>query len=208
MAEKSQFTAAEAAFVLREPVRNVTKAFDRGPVRPSLRIRSGAPLRVIDWADLLYLFAVRTLRADLTPKARGELHAALRRARPGQADEVGFGRFRVALADMVDEMNRRTAELRTLRGTLADDGKAIRGTRGVEVHRIAALLNGGLSVNAIREEYPWLTHEAVESARVYALAHPKSGRPYPRTTANRLAREIGTEPGRHQSGLPRPPDPL
>ena len=79
MEAKTQFTAAEAAFVLREPIRTVKKALDRGPVRPVLQPRSGSQVRVIFWADLFYLFAVRVLGEDLTPKARTELYEAVQR---------------------------------------------------------------------------------------------------------------------------------
>lgn len=192
MTNLTQFTAAEAAFVLRQTVRTVTKALERGPVRPVPRLRSGVSVRVIDWVDLFYLFAVRGLRDDLTPKARGDFHQALRLTGPECGDEVRFGRFRVAVADLLDELRRRTAELVDLRDKIAvgADGKAVIDVRRVEVHRIAALLNGGLSVNAVREEYPWLSRATVETARAYARANPKPGRPYPRTTANRIRREI------------------
>jgi uncharacterized protein (DUF433 family) len=151
---------------------------------------------VIGWADLLYLFAVRALREDLTPKARGQLHEALGRVLPECVDEVRFGRFRVAIADLVDEVKKRTIELAELQDKVAhaDDGKAVLDSRGVEVHRIAALLNGGLSVNAVLEEYPFLSPAAVETARAYAQACPRPGRPYPRTTANRAMRDAWPEP--------------
>jgi hypothetical protein len=190
MADIAQFTAAQAAFVLREPIRAVKKAFDLGPVRPILQLRSGASVRVIDWADLFYLFAARTLREHLTPGAREEFYKAVRHTRPEHGDEVRFGRFRVSVADLVDEVNRRTAELTELQSkvTFADDGKPAVGSRGVKVHRIASLLKGGLSVNAVLEEYPFLSTAAVETARAYAQAWPGRGRPYPRTTANRVMR--------------------
>ena len=104
-----RFTAAEAAFVLREPIRAVKKAFDRGPVRPILQLRSGTSVRVITWADLFYLFAARSLRVHLSPAARVEFHVAVRHMRSECFDEVRFGRFRVAVADLVDEMRQRTA---------------------------------------------------------------------------------------------------
>jgi uncharacterized protein (DUF433 family) len=192
MTEPTQYTAAEAAFVLRQSVRAVTRALERGPVRARLQLRSGVSVRMIDRIDLLYLLAVRGLRDDLTPKARGEFYLALRRDGSGGGDEVRFGRFRVAVADLIDDLRRRTADLADLKDkiALADDGTAMVDERQVEVHRIAALLNGGLSVNAVREEYPWLSHAAVETARAYAQVMPKAGRPYPRTTANRVGREI------------------
>jgi hypothetical protein len=196
MADMTQFTAAEAAFVLREPIRAVKKALDRGPVRTSLRRGSSSSVRVIDRIDLFYLFAVRALRKDLAPGARGDFHEALLRAGPEYGDEVRFGRFRVAVADLVDEAKKRIAELTALRGTVAfaDDGKAVLACRGVEVHRIAALLDGGLSVDAVLEEYPFLSRAAVETASAYARACPKAGRPYPRTTANRAGRADWLEP--------------
>lgn len=196
MNDKSMFTAAEVAFVLRVPVRAVRKAFDQGPVRPVLQPRAGGSVRVIGRADLFYLFAVRALGDDLTPAARAEFHAALQRAPSADADEVRFGRFRIAVADLVDEVKQRTAELAALqdRVAVADNGKAVLDARGVEVHRIAALLRGGLSVDAIVEEYPFLTRDAVETARAYAQAFPRPGRPYPKTTASRARREAGLLP--------------
>src|SRR5882672_2338672 len=106
MEDMTQFTAAEAAFVLRQPVRAVKKALDRGPVRAILQLRSGGSVRVIGWADLFYLFAVRTLGEDLTLKARGELYEVLRQSPFECGDEVRFGRFRVAVADLVDDITR------------------------------------------------------------------------------------------------------
>jgi Protein of unknown function (DUF433) len=196
MADMTQFTAAEAAFLLREPIRAIKKALDRGPVRAVHQLRSGTSVRVIDWSDLFYLFAVRALREDLTPKARDEFHAAIRRTQPECRDEIRFGRFHVAVADLVDEVKQRTAELSELQGNMvfSEDGTAILEPRGVEVHRIAALLNGGLSVDALLEEYPFLSRTSVETARAYARACPRPGRPYPRTTANRAMRDLGAEP--------------
>jgi hypothetical protein len=202
MVDMTLFTAAQAAFILREPIRAVKKALDRGPVCPARQLRSGTSVRVIDWADLFYLFAVKTLRDDLTPKARGEFHDALRRAQPECRDEVRFGRFHVAVADLIDEIKQRMAELSALQHKVAfaENGTAVLDARGVEVHRIAALLNGGLSVNAILEEYPFLSRDAVEIARAYAQAWPRPGRPYPRTTANRAMRDDRAEPREEGDG--------
>jgi uncharacterized protein (DUF433 family) len=195
MAEQTHFTAPEAAFVLREPVRAVKKALDRGPVRPILQARAGSAIRVISQSDLFYLFAVRALGDDLTPKARVDLYEALQRSPSPCGDEVRFGRFRIAVADLVDEVKKRIAELAELQNKVARDGngKAVLDARGVEVHRIAALLRGGLSVDAVVEEYPFLSQDAVETARAYAQAFPRPGRPYPRTTAARARREAGLE---------------
>lgn len=99
MSHLSRYTAAEAAFVLREPVRAVRKALDAGPVRPFLLQRAGAAVRAIDWRDLLYLYAVRALREELTPKARMDLYEAVRQTPIDRDGEVRFGRLRVSVAD-------------------------------------------------------------------------------------------------------------
>jgi hypothetical protein len=42
-------------------------------------------------------------------------------------------------------------------------------------------------------DYPSLSREAAEAARAYAEAHPKTGRPYPRTTVKRVPQGAGLE---------------
>jgi len=193
--QMAQFTAAEAAFVLREPVRAVKKALDAGPVRPVLRRKAGAPVRTIAWSDLFYLFAVKALRDELTPKARAEFYEALQQGALASDGEVRIGRIRIAVADLVREVDERTTELSQLAGkvTFRDDGEAVLKGSDIEVHRIAALLDGGLSVADVQADYPSLDRDAVEAARAYAGVHPKPGRPYPKTTAKRALRAAGLE---------------
>jgi uncharacterized protein (DUF433 family) len=195
MPEMVQFTAAEAAFVLGEPIKTVKKALDTGPVRPMLLRRAGVPVRAIGWSDLFYLFSMRALREELTPKARAEFYQALQRDSVRQSGEVRFGRFRIAVADLIEEIKGRTAKLAELADKVEfrDDGEVVLKGSDVEVHRIAALLAGGLSVDQVLADYPSLSRDAVEAARAYAEAHPKPGRPYPRTTAKRALQGAGLE---------------
>ena len=195
MARTIQFTAAEAAFVLREPVRAVKKALDAGPVRPTLLRRAGAPVRAIEWRDLFYLFAVRALRDELTPKARTEFYEALQQTPIEKHDEVRFGRFRISVSDLMAEVERRTTDLAELAEKVAfgaDGEPVLKGTE-IEVHRIAALLDGGASIEQVMEDYPSLSRETVETAKAYADAYPKAGRPYPRTSVKRALQRAGLE---------------
>lgn len=76
------------------------------------------------------------------------------------------------------------------------DGVAVLRPIGVEVHRIAALLDppeGEMTVDEVCEDYPSLTREAVEAAREYATAHPWEGEPFPGITFKRAFRGIGLE---------------
>ena len=195
MAHTAQFTAAEAAFVLREPVRAVKKALDAGPVRPVLLRRAGAPVRAIEWRDLFYLYAVRALRDELTPKARTEFYEALQQAPTAKRDEVRFGRFRISVRDLIEEVERRTSDLASLAEKVefqADSEPVLKGT-SIEVYRIAALLEGGASIEQVLEDYPSLSRNQVETAQAYAEAYPKAGRPYPRTSVKRALQGAGLE---------------
>jgi uncharacterized protein (DUF433 family) len=195
MGHMAQFTATEAAFVLREPVRAVKKSLDLGPVCPVLVPGTGGSTRAIEWRDLFYLYAVQVLRDELTPKARGEFYEAIQQTPIEDREEVRFGRFRVSIRDLVEEMEQRTSDLASLseRVEFAVNGAAmLKGTR-VEVHRIAALLDGGASVEQVLEDYPSLSHDDVETARAYALAYPKAGRPYPSMSVKRALQGAGLE---------------
>jgi uncharacterized protein (DUF433 family) len=195
MAHTTQFTAAEAAFVLREPVRAVKKALDAGPVRPVLLRRAGASVRAIEWRDLFYLYAVRALRDELTPKARTEFYDALQQAPIERRDEVRFGRFRISVSDLVAEVERRTTDLAELAEKVAfrTDGEPVLKGTEIEVYRITALLDGGASTAQVLEDYPSLSREKVETAKAYADAYPKAGRPYPRTSIKRALQGAGLE---------------
>jgi uncharacterized protein (DUF433 family) len=195
MAHSTQYTAAEAAFVLREPVRAVKKSLDLGPVRSVLVRRAGAPVRAIGWSDLFYLYAVRALRDELTPKARGEFYEALQQAPVEKRDEVRFGRFRISVRDLIEEVERRTSDLAALAETVdfQTDGEPLLKGTSVEVYRIAALLEGGGSIDQVLQDYPSLSRKQVETAQAYAEAYPKAGRPYPRTSVKRALHGAGLE---------------
>jgi uncharacterized protein (DUF433 family) len=195
MTESLQFTAAEAAFVLQEPVRAVKKALDEGPVRPVLVRRAGASVRAIGWMDLFYLFAIRNLREELTPKALLELYEALQHKSVEHVREVRFGRLRVVLTDLVEEIEKRTRRLSELAEEVefrGDGEPLLRGTT-IEVYRIAALIEGGMSFAEIRRDYPSLAKEQIRTAKAYADAHPKPGRPYPRVSVKQAMRNVGLE---------------
>jgi uncharacterized protein (DUF433 family) len=195
MTEALAFTAAEVAFVMREPVKVIKKALDDGPVLAKLVAKPGGSVRAIEWSDLLYLFAVRALREELTPKARNEFYHALRRVPVERVQEVRFGRLRVDIHDLKAQVEERARELAELVGKIEfrKDGEVLLKGTDIEAYRIAALLNGGLTSEEIREDYPSLTLDAIAVARAYADAHPKPGRPYPSTTVKRALKGAGLE---------------
>ena len=74
----------------------------------------------------------------------------------------------------------------------ADGEPLLKGTE-IEVYRIAALLDGGWSIEQVIEDYPSLSRKDIATAKAYREAHPEAGRPYPRTSAKRALQGAGLE---------------
>lgn len=193
MATGSSYTAAEVAFMLREPVKTVKRALDDGPVTSTLVPREGGAMRAVDRTDLVYLLAMRGLRDELTPKARRAFYDALKRQGADESGYVDVGRLRIAVGDVEREVSLRERELEALAEAVAfgrSGEPLIRGT-DIEVHRIAALIDGGMTIEEVMVDYPSLDPEQIEGACAYAKAHPKTGRPYPATTFKRMTAKSG-----------------
>jgi uncharacterized protein (DUF433 family) len=196
MGKTLAYTTAEVAFLLREPIKAVKKALDEGPVEAGLARKPGArPVREIAWSDLLYLFAIRSLKDELTPKARTDFYHALKATPIDRVHEVRFGRISVAIDDLKTEVEKRARELAHLAQMVEfrEDGEAIlKGTR-IEAHRIAALLAGGMTPEQVAEDYPSLSLDQIATAKAYSEAYPKSGRPYPANTVKRTLKGAGLD---------------
>jgi uncharacterized protein (DUF433 family) len=195
MSQTAAFTAAEVAFVLREPIKAVKKALDDGPVEARLVRKPGGAVRAVEWPDLLYLYVVRSLREELTPKARNQLYHALKSTEVEHTQEIRFGRLSVAISDLRAEVEKRARELTALAEKIEfrTDGEPVLKGTDIEVHRIASLLAGGIDAGEICEDYPSLKPKMVDVARAYAEAHPKSGRPYPSRTVKRALKNARLE---------------
>jgi len=60
----------------------------------------------------------------------------------------------------------------------------------IPVYKVAALLEGGASVDSVKEDYPSLTAGQIEDARAYAKANPYFGRPYPKISLKKAMRDM------------------
>jgi hypothetical protein len=56
---------------------------------------------------------------------------------------------------------------------------------------VSALLDAGMSVNEVMEDFPSLTNAQIMEARDYARQHPNLGKPYPQMSLKRLLRNSG-----------------
>lgn len=103
--------------------------------------------------------------------------------------EVAFGQFKFEYGRHLKAVEARLRELETLSNEIDTSGGEvlIKGTR-IEVFRIAALLDGGMTVEAVLGDYPSLKERQVLAAKAYAEVNPKVGRPYPGLTAKAALR--------------------
>src|SRR3954469_17715423 len=144
-------TTAQAAFVLGEPLESFRKVVERGPVRPQVVRRGGVRVRQFRLGDLVFLYADRELRAELTPHGRAELYEALvKLPRHGAKREVAFGDFRFDYGRHLTAIEAKLEELTKLTDEIDSSGREamIKGTK-IEAHRLAALLDGGMTLEAV-----------------------------------------------------------
>lgn len=175
-ARRETVTTAEAAFVAGLSLRKVQKAIDAGPIRPVREDRR----RVLDEADLVYLMAMKELEGQLKPEARCAFYDAVKTGRDGEGSSLAatFGHDLKTHVTAVKQRLARVRQLRALVEVRRGRGPVIKGTT-IEVHRIAALLEGGASIERVLADHPALSRAQVVAAGDYAMAHPKVGRPFP-----------------------------
>ena len=63
---------------------------------------------------------------------------------------------------------------------------------GIEAHRIAALIAGGMDLDEVLGDYLSLTRGQVLAAKAYADTHPWTGAPYPSITVKKAMRDLNS----------------
>jgi uncharacterized protein (DUF433 family) len=185
------WTTAQAAFIVGEAPQTFTKMVDRTPVKPRVVRRGGVSIRYFGMADLVYIHALDELMKAYTTKSRAELYAAMRRAPKHGLREIVFGEHKYHIHRHVKLVEARAKKLEKLSNQIDTSGgeAVIRGT-SIEAHRIAALLDGGMTVAEVIGDYPSLNEEQVLAAKAFAEANPKLGRPFPKSTAKAAMRAV------------------
>lgn len=174
----------KAAFVLREPVKEVRRTVDRKHIVYQMIFHGGRKVRALDRKTLVFLNWAREHREDLSSNLWHKLYENLRQQTVLPA-YIDAGAIRASFEQAANQVDARLKILRDLEDSVERNGNGdmvLRGTQ-VEVHRIASLLSGGMSVEDVCGDYPSLTSDQVVFAGIYAAAHPKPGRPYPKLTA-------------------------
>jgi len=189
------FTPAEAAAVAEVPMKAVYKTLAERLPKASLIHRSGqtylTPQAVI-CVRLDY-----ELPKDVPVKVRRFVFGKLKE---GGANRVEYGTalfsYVVDAGQTAKTIAGRLQRYRRAMKLIVEDPEiqggaaTFKGTR-LLVHHIAGLLQQGVREAELREDYPNLTPEMIDAARIYAQAHPRRGRP--RKPAWRNAKPLSSQ---------------
>jgi uncharacterized protein (DUF433 family) len=185
------YTTAEAAVILTlagsrdgRPVskRAIDGAIDQG-LFPSMVIRRRGGVRALTATGVKLAAAEFVLRRELPVReARRRVYRLLTEkgarqgpVRAGRAVTVDVGGPLTRAGEAIERYERLMREIE--RNPSVQRGEpVIRETR-VTAHTIAELAARGTSVEEILRHYPSLNADQIEAARLYALAHPRRGRP-------------------------------
>ena len=190
-----EWTTAQAAFVLGEPLETLKREIDRGPIKARIVKVGGLRVRKFVLTDLVFLHVQRELKNDLTPKGRTELYMALSKVPASRTrQQVKFGDLKFEYGRHLKEVKSKLRELESFAHEIDGSGSEvkIKGT-SIEVFRISALLDGGMTVGDVLRDYPSLVERQVRAAQAFAETNPKIGRPFPKTTAKAALRGSGLD---------------
>jgi uncharacterized protein (DUF433 family) len=175
------YTPQEAAAVSGVRLATVQKAITSRniPARTDRRTRR----RRLDVTALLALALVRSLPEELHLTAK-DAYRLLRQARDaGEFSTIAIGELvRIDTGKALAEVRRRMALYEHARERIVSDPDVMGGTptiRGTRITAQAVLgrITAGDTIDSVLEDYPYLDHETVEGAAVYAAANPPRGRP-------------------------------
>ena len=181
------YTPAEAGAVSGLKLKAVHNAIDKHIVEPVAKGRvsragKANPVgpRFLTGEDLVRLRVWRGV-GDLSAERRQRLFAAIAAeptAKTVKADElliVDVGAARKQVDRGVRDLEAAEAIVHKDRATLGGE-PVFKGTR-IPVYGIAAMLEAGATDEDLLSGYPKLTGRLLELARIWALAHPRRGRP-------------------------------
>jgi uncharacterized protein (DUF433 family) len=189
MNEPDVYALPQAAFVLDEPIDDVRRTVERKQVECRMISYGGRRVRAVDRKTLVFLSWAHEHQHDIKPALWRKLYDSLK-THDDLPAYVASGGLRASLDDAAKRVELRLETLRGLEGRVEENrtGEIVLEGTTIEVHRIAALLAGGMSAAEVVEDYPSLSADQVAFARTYAAAHPKHGRPYPKLTAKAALR--------------------
>jgi uncharacterized protein (DUF433 family) len=177
-----QLTTNEVVALFELDERRVRKEVEHGVLGPS------SPPR-FDLTDIVYLLIVAQIGFENTVvEDRKRLYAKVIRAITGKEPTLSLSSItEIKLHDTVCGVSERMRRFGAWKNKLVTDDRILAGepvfpgTR-LAVRQIGGMMQRGAPAVEIREDYPYLTDEDLEFARMFARAYPPLGRPRERKT--------------------------
>ena len=172
-------TPMQASVVAGLPVRAVNKLIDERLPRAAVRRQRGR--RYLTELGLVCAVLDREMAKDTSVALRKRLYRQILRE-PTRTDFRLSPVLSVNISELRGRLRDEIRRYRQAMNLISEDpdvqgGVAcFKGTR-LPVRQVADLLAQGTPVEELYEDYPSLTPERAEAARIYARAHPRRGRP-------------------------------
>lgn len=179
--EARQYTATEAAALSGVAVKAVHNAIDKRIVAGQAKPATERARRSLSAEDVLRVKLWHDVGPVLSQERRERLFAEVeqrpgaKRIRAGALVIVDVGEARKQIARRARDLEAAEAAV-TRSGTVMGGEPVFKGTR-VPVRQIAAMLDQGASEMDILDGYPALEARHLHLARIWAVAHPRRGRP-------------------------------
>jgi uncharacterized protein (DUF433 family) len=174
---KTRFTPNEAAAFAYLSPKRVYKEIEYRVIQPF----GDAPS--LSFAALIYLRALKEIDFEFSIKYRTVLYQRLVKAIEEQAVTLEFATFFVLQLNTVSqELSELISQFEQWKSHLISDsqimaGKTVFPNSRLSVHHIGQIIIRGESLQAIREDYPYLSELDLQFAPLYVKAYPIVGRP-------------------------------
>lgn len=192
--ENREFSTSEVAAILGMRMPELNNLIDE--LARVGGVQTGSGRRNIEHRALTVLLVAQELtRCNLAPALRKQTLALALATRPPKKVEVPGTNLSVLIAPHRRQAQAGLKALHeaeagiTMSGEILQGEPVVRGTR-VPAYTLAAIANAH-GVEEARQSYPFLTLRQIEHALLYALAHPRKGRP--KRLAQSMA-ELGVTP--------------
>lgn len=194
MSEAAQdlFSPTEAAAFTGVPVKLVRKEIEKKVIRPK-RVRREKKAVELELGDLFYLRVLGELDLELPARVRIRLrnqiaHHCELNDRPRELVVSGLltlkiGEAESAVLDLLQRFVVWREHLVVNPNILG--GEVVFPNSRLAVRHIGKVLERGESIQAVKEDYPYLTDEDLELSRLYVKAYPRVGRPKIHQAASR-----------------------
>lgn len=184
----ADFTVNEAAVLARVSPARIRKALEEGVVQ---KLRTGRGRRssavYVDFSAVLYAAILSRLEFPLPVEKKRQLIRLVKKHRKDRRElervELAPHLILDASALLGKDVPVRAAIYERLRDEVVERNPeilggtpVIKGTR-ISVYSLLGRVEDGESFESIREDYPELDDDRLETAITYARAHPRMGRP-------------------------------